>query len=58
MAEEKFEYDPENDNKRAKFLRLPFALCRANGIEIKDWWRPRDAWNALKNNGIVDEPSE
>ncbi len=45
MADEEFKYDPEagEDNKK---LRLPFALCKAKGIEIKDWWTPRDAWNA------------
>ena len=57
MADEEFKYDPEagEDNKK---LRLPFALCKAKGIEIKDWWTPRDAWNALRNRGEVQDVSE
>lgn len=58
MADEKeFKYDPEAGEDTKK-LRLPFALCKARGIEIKDWWTPRDAWNALQNNGYVEDVSE
>lgn len=58
MAEEKdeFKYDPEDEKKRV--LRLPFALCKQAGITIQDWWTPRDAWNALRYRGVVDDPSE
>lgn len=41
-----------------KKYRLPFALCKSRGITIQDWWRPRDAWNALKRKGVVDNVSE
>ena len=59
MAEEKdFKYDPEAGGEDTKKLRLPFALCKSAGIKIQDWWTPRDAWNALKNGGIVDDVSE
>lgn len=57
MVEEDFKYDPEAEDNSKK-LRLPFALCKANGIEIQDWWTPRNAWDALKNSGIVDDVSE
>lgn len=58
MAEEKdFKYDPESGEDTKKF-RLPFALCKAKGIEIKDWWTPRDAWDALRNNGFVKDVDE
>lgn len=56
MAEE-FKYDPEAE-ERARHTRLPFALCKANGIQIQDWWRPRDAWEALKSGGHVQDVSE
>ena len=58
MAETKdeFKYDPEDEKKRV--LRLPFALCKQAGITIQDWWTPRDAWNALRYRGVVDDPSE
>lgn len=49
------DYDPEKGG--AKY-RLPFALCKAKGIEIKDWWTPRDAWNALERGGVTDDVSE
>ena len=59
MAKDKFTYDPEaDDEKNAKAARLPFALCKANGITIQDWWTPRNAWEALKNGGVVDDVSE
>ena len=49
--EEKFKNDPEAGQDTKK-LRLPFALCKSKGIEIQDWWTPRDAWNALKNDMV------
>lgn len=55
--EEEFQYDPEAEDNTRKF-RLPFALCKANGITIQDWWTPRDAWEALKKGGYVDDVSE
>lgn len=55
--EEKFKHDPEAGEDTKK-LRLPFALCKSKGIEIQDWWTPRDAWNALKNEGAVSNVSE
>lgn len=54
---DKFEYDPE-DTRNTRFLRLPFALCKQRGIEIQDWWRPRDAWEALRSGGYVNDPGE
>lgn len=56
MAEE-FRYDPEGE-ERAKHTRLPFALCKERGIQIQDWWTPRDAWQALKSGGHVKDVSE
>ncbi len=57
--EDNFKHDPEGEEqKQSKFYRLPFALCKKYGIPIQDWWRPRDAWNALKNGGLVEDPSE
>lgn len=52
-----FKYDPEAEENSKKY-RLPFALCKKYGIQIEDWWTPRDAWNALKNNGNVDRVSD
>ena len=43
--------------EQAKY-RLPFALCRANGIEIGDGWTPRDAWEALKKSGAISNVAE
>ena len=43
--------------EQAKY-RLPFALCRANGIEIGDGWTPRDAWEALKKSGTISNVEE
>ena len=58
MAEEVgFKYDPEAEENSKKY-RLPFALCKKYGIQIEDWWQPRDAWNALKKNGNVDRVSD
>lgn len=48
-----FKYDPEAE-EGSKNTRLPFALCKAHGIAIQDWWTPRNAWDALKSKGIVD----
>lgn len=52
-----FKYDPEAEDNAKKY-RLPFALCKAKGIEIKDWWTPTDAWAALRNGGYVADVSE
>lgn len=57
MAEDKFKHDPEA-GKDSKKLRLPFALCKAKGIAIQDWWTPSDAWKALKKGGVVDNVSD
>lgn len=57
MAEKEFEYDPEGEEKSKK-TRLPFALCKSRGIQIQDWWTPRDAWDALKRGGHVQDVSE
>ena len=51
-----FKNDPEGGGNKA--LRLPFALCKAKGIKIQDWWTPRDAWNALKSGGYVEDVDE
>lgn len=56
-AEEEFKHDPESEEGSKKY-RLPFALCKAQGITIQDWWTPRDAWEALKGGGYVDDVSE
>lgn len=60
MANEKqFRYDPEADDEtNAKKYRLPFALCKARGIAIQDWWTPRDAWKALENDGAIASVSK
>lgn len=57
MTEERFKNDPEAA-ENVKKLRLPFALCKAHGIQIQDWWTPRDAWNALRRAGAVDDVSD
>lgn len=59
MAEnkKKFEYDPE-DEQKDRSTRLPFALCKAHGIPIQDWWTPRHAWEALQNEGYVKDVDE
>lgn len=54
---EDFKNDPEA-GENTKKLRLPFALCKAKGIKIQDWWTPRDAWNALKRGGEIDNVSD
>ena len=56
-GENDFQYDPEAEDNSKKY-RLPFALCKANGIEVEDWWTPKDAWEALKNGGYVDDVSD
>lgn len=56
--ENDIDYDPERETeaeRRSKFLRLPFALCEQHGIKIQDWWTPKDAWNALKHGGFVED---
>lgn len=52
-----FQYDPEATEGNKKY-RLPFALCQAHGIAIQDWWTPRNAWDALKNGGVIDDVSD
>lgn len=52
-----FKNDPEGESNAKKY-RLPFALCKAKGIKIQDWWTPRDAWDALKNGGYVEDVDE
>ena len=32
--------------------RLPYGLCKKYGIELPDGATPKDAWEALKKNGI------
>ena len=32
--------------------RLPFGLCKKYGIDLPDDATPKDAWEALKENGI------
>lgn len=59
MAKKDFKYDPEAEEENtSKKYRLPFALCKSAGIAIQDWWRPRDAWDALKKNGNVEDISD
>ena len=59
MSEKEFKYDPEGEEESgAKKYRLPFALCKAAGIQIQDWWRPRDAWEALRNGGHIKNVSD
>jgi len=36
--------------------KLPFGLCKKEGIEIKPDWTPKDAWDALKGKGY--DPGE
>lgn len=55
--EDEFKYDPEAEEDTKKY-RLPFALCKSHGITIQDWWTPRDAWEALRRGGHVDDVSE
>lgn len=45
------DYDPEKPGTPLKY-RLPFALCKARGIQIQPNWTPRDAWNALRGVGV------
>lgn len=54
---DKFKYDPEKEEESGNGkYRLPFALCKARGIKIEDWWTPRHAWEALKKGGLdVDD---
>ena len=55
--EEEFKYDPVAEENARKY-RLPFALCKSKGIPIQDWWTPRDAWEALRRGGHIDNVSE
>lgn len=58
-SEDDYKYDPEGEEEsNAGKYRLPFALCKQKGIAIQDWWTPRDAWEALKRGGHVDDVSE
>lgn len=52
--DDEFKNDPEAGGNAKKY-RLPFALCKAKNIKIQDWWTPRDAWNALKRGGVVED---
>jgi hypothetical protein len=45
------DYDPEKPGTPLKY-RMPFALCKARGIQIQPDWTPRDAWNALRGAGV------
>lgn len=47
---EKTVIEEKKDSDTRKY-RLPFALCKAVGISIQEWWTPTDAWAALKKNG-------
>lgn len=60
MKTQEFKYDPkaEDEKAAAKKYRLPFALCKAHGIQIQDWWTPKDAWKALENGGIIVDVSD
>lgn len=44
--------------EKAKYTRLPFALCMDYGIHIEDWWMPKDAWDALKRKGVVESVAQ
>jgi len=55
VEEDNFEYDPEKPKPSTRYS-LPFALCKQRNIPIQDWWTPRDAWNALKRQGV--DPSK
>lgn len=52
MAEEEFKYDPEAEDN-AKMVRLPFGLCKKYDIEIQKWWKPSNAWDALRGAGYI-----
>ena len=32
--------------------KLPFGLCQRYGIEVKNGWTPREAWEALEGKGV------
>lgn len=58
MANEKdFKYDPE-DEENVKNTKLPFGLCKSYGIQIQNRLTPKDAWEALRNGGYVNDVSE
>jgi hypothetical protein len=44
--------------EKAKYTRLPFALCMDYGIHIEDWWTPKDAWDALLWKGKISSVKE
>ncbi len=52
MANKDFQYDPEAEENSKKY-RLPYALCKAKGIKVEEWWKPSDCWRALKNGGYI-----
>lgn len=59
MPNDKFKYDPEGeDDNKVAATRLPFGICKAHGIPIQEWWSPRDAWEALRKNGVVSDVSD
>lgn len=61
MAEKKYTKpleDDDSESEGAARYRLPFALCKQRGIAIQDWWKPRDAWEALRRGGHIDNVSE
>ena len=57
MADKKYTKPIEQDeiDKKARALRLPFALCKDRGIELPKNATPKDAWNALKGIGMSPE---
>ena len=45
-------------DEKNRFTRLPFALCKSYGINIEDWWTPRDAWDTLLWKGKINSVEE
>ena len=41
----------DEDEERHGNTRIPFGLCKQEGIEIDPNWTPRDAWAALAEKG-------
>ena len=51
-------FDDDNDENNAPApagghgnTKLPFGLCRREGIKVDPTWTPKDAWNALEGKG-------
>ena len=51
-------FDDDNDENNAPApagghgnTKLPFGLCRREGIKVDPNWTPKDAWNALEGKG-------